>query len=438
MRCAVRTLERPRKERHCPARVQDPQQPTMHRCLLLLTAALALLCCAATTADGHRYKVALGWSQTWSPPANATDAVVTLWGAGGGGASTESCGAGGGSGAAIMGRAVGDASWGVDPSLVQWAVTIGQGGSALTTPNRGGQRRLHLGGGHGAQRHQTVSRRGLRRRWRLFARHHEPAVVPRLPPWAFGQAAPRRGAVDDNPSAAPKEGAMIGDVKAGGAGAGGGYAYNTLSMTFTVGAGWTSPGRQWAGGQGQLVIPCYGSGGAAGFNGNGGDSQTAVPKAPLANSGSGGGSAHLCYPTRLYSDSNGAAGGVLVEYTHPVSPVVAFKSSVSGKYLTAHSYSGVSAAATAVQAWERWTAIRLDNGKYVFRSWQNKHLRANPTDSVDAGAAVADTWEQFEAIDKGGDRWSLKNHYGKYVVAAADGFVYSDVNADHVWQVVLL
>ncbi|AVK77411.1 Fascin-like protein [Pandoravirus macleodensis] len=410
---------------------------------------VALLCCISTTAHGHRYSVLLGASQSWSLPANATDVVVSLWGGGGGASSTGFCTAGGGSGSAVMYRAAGEAAWAVPIEQVQWAITVGGGGWGRNTPSTGGTagnggntlvvatapngtelfRAAAYGGGGGYSLIST-SRRGCQ--GGAGGGATSAAIGIRA-----GGGNPS-GAVDDNLLAAPKEGAIVGDIKAGGAGAGGGYAYNTLSMPFTVGAGWTSPGRQWAGGQGQLAIPCYGSGGAAGFNGNGGDSQTAMPKAPPANSGSGGGSAYLCYPTRLYSDSDGAAGGVLVEYTHPVSPVVALKSSVSGKYLTAHSYSGVSASAASVQAWERWTAIRLDNGKYVFRSWQNKYLRANPTDSVDAGATAASTWEQFEAIDKGADRWSLKNHYGKYVVAAADGFVYSDVNADHVWQVVFL
>ncbi|AGO82984.1 Fascin-like protein [Pandoravirus dulcis] len=419
------------------------------RCLPIFVALVALLGCATGPAHAHRYSVLMGTSQTWSAPANATDVVVSLWGGGGGGSSSGSCTAGGGSGSAVMYRAAGEANWPVPVDQVQWSVLVGGGGWGLNSPTYGGKAgnggntvvvatapngtelfRAAAYGGGGGYAVVSMDRRGCQGGAGGGAASGAAGTIP-------GAGNPQ-GAADDNPLAAPKEGATVGDVKAGGAGAGGGYLYNTQSMPFTVGAGWTSPGRQWAGGQGQLVIPCYGSGGAAGFNGNGGDSQTALPKPPPANSGSGGGSAYLCYPTHLYSDSNGAAGGVLIEYTHPVSPVVALRSSASNKYLTAHSYSGVSAAATSVQAWERWTAIRLDSGKYIFRSWQNKYLKANPTDSVEASATVASTWEQFEVIEQAPDRWSLKNHYGKYVVAAADGFVLSTTDAGHYWTVVTL
>ncbi|AVK75303.1 Fascin-like protein [Pandoravirus quercus] len=417
--------------------------------LAVFLALVALLGCAAGPAHGHRYSVLFRASQTWSLPSNATNVVVSLWGGGGGGSSTGFCTAGGGSGSAVMFRAAGDATWPVPVNQVQWSIVTGGGGWGLNSPTYGGAAgnggntvvvatapngtelfRAAAYGGGGGYSIITTTRRGCQGGAGGGATSGAIGTYP-------GGGSPR-GAADDNPLAAPQEGATIGDVKAGGAGAGYGYAYDTLSMPFTVGAGWTSPNRQWAGGQGQVVIPCYGSGGAAGFNGNGGDSQTAVPKSPPPNSGSGGGSAYLCYPTRLYADSNGAAGGALIEYTHPVSPVVGLRSSVSGKYLTAHSYSGVSAAATSIQAWEQWTAIRLDNGKYNFRSWQDKFLKANPTDSVEASSTTASTWEQFEVIEQAPDRWSLKNHYGKYVVAAADGFVLSTTDADHYWTVVTL
>lgn len=439
-----------KKERGCLTRLHDSQQPTMHRCLFL-TATLALLCCTATNADGHRYKVTLGWSQTWSLPANATDAVVSLWGAGGGGASTESCGAGGGSGAAVMGRAVGDASWGVDPSLVRWAVTVGQGGPALATPNRGGVAgnggdtsvvatapngmelfRATAYGGGGAYAVVTGSRRGCKG----GAGGGATSAAANTEPGGGNPA----GAVDNSLTAAAMEGATVGDIKAGGAGAGYGYKYNVDTKPFTAGAPWTSPGRQWMGGPGILTdYGCYGWGGAAGFGGGGGDYQSGgavVP--PPANSGSGGGSAYVCPSGRTLSDSPGAAGGVIVEYTHPVSPVVALKSRTNYKYLTAHSYGGVSANAATVQAWERWAAIRLDDGKYAFRSYHGKYLKANPTDSVEATAAVVGNWEKFDVAELSAAVWQIKNYHGKYLVAAGDGFVHSTTDAAHLWEITFL
>ncbi|AVK76374.1 Fascin-like domain-containing protein [Pandoravirus kuranda] len=418
---------------------------------LFLAAALALLCCAATTADGHRYKVMLGWSQTWSLPANATNAVVTLWGAGGGGASTESCGAGGGSGAAIMGRAMGDASWGVDPSLVQWAVTVGQGGAALTTPNRGGVAgnggdtsvvatapngtelfRATAYGGGGAYAVVSGSRRGCKGGAGGGAASAAANTEPGL-----GNPA---GAADNSLTAAATQGATAGDIKAGGAGAGYGYQYNVDTKPFTAGAPWTSTGREWLGGPGILTdYGCYGWGGAAGFNGRGGDYQSGgAVFPPPANSGSGGGSAYVCPSGRTLSDSPGAAGGVIVEYTHPVSPVVALKSRTNYKYLTAHSHGGVSANAATVQAWERWTAIRFDDGKYAFRSYHGKYLKANPTDSVEATATAVGGWEKFDVAELSTTVWRIKNHYGKYLEVAPDGFVYSGTNADHLWEIVFL
>ncbi|AVK75304.1 Fascin-like protein [Pandoravirus quercus] len=408
----------------------------------VLLALTLLLACAAAPIHGHRQSVFLTSSQTWSPPANATNIVLTIWGGGGGAAANAQCGAGGGSGAAIINRPAGDATWGLSSNQIQWEIEIGHGGAGNpeTDPeglNRGGDggathvvarapngtvlfHATAYGGGGASAESATACRGGG------GGGANSSAVGP-LP----GGGNPP-GAADNSASAQPPQGAMIGDIKAGGAGAGHG------GSTFIVGANWTSPGRSWTGGSGTTTVACASWGGAAGLGGNGGAGQTRFEQRPGANSGAGGGSAYVCPPYRYYSDSPGGAGGVLIEYTHPVAPIVALRSSVSGKYLTAHSYGGVSANAVTAQAWERWASIRLDNGKYVFRSWQDKFLKANPTDSVEASSTTASTWEQFEAIDKGLGRWSLKNHYGKYVVAAADGFVLSTTDADHYWTVVTL
>ncbi|AVK75339.1 Fascin-like protein [Pandoravirus quercus] len=422
---------------------------TMHKSYgapLVGLALLALLCCTATVVvDGHRYSVLLGASQTWSLPADATNVVVSLWGGGGGAASTAQCGASGGSGSAIIARALGDASWDLAASDAVWTVDVGQGGAALGSildlvAGNGGQTSVVVKapngtalfsatayGGGGGRLLMSGGRRGCQGGAGGGAASSASGVVR-------GGGTPS-GAANDNPLAASAQGAMIGDIKAGGAGAGFSFVNGDVTKPFARGASWTSPGRQWEGGTATYSLPCYTWGGAAGFNGNGGNGYVTSYQVPAANSGSGGGTAYVCPPDRYNIDSPGAAGGVLVDYTHPFSPTVILKSSVSNKYLTAHSYGGVSANAAVAQGWERWVGVRLDDGRYAFRSWQNKYLKVNPTGSVEATAAAASDWEKFTVVYFSPTTWSLKSHHGTYLVAAADGFVNAVANPGHYWTV---
>ncbi|AJF97770.1 fascin-like domain protein [Pandoravirus inopinatum] len=99
---------------------------------------VAFLCCVAVPINSYRYTVFLGASTNWTAPVGATGISASLWGGGGGSASSFRCGAGGGSGSAILNRTVGDAQWAVAPSDVQWIVTVGKGGTTLSDDNYDG------------------------------------------------------------------------------------------------------------------------------------------------------------------------------------------------------------------------------------------------------------------------------------------------------------
>ncbi|WBR14561.1 Fascin-like domain-containing protein [Pandoravirus kuranda] len=423
-------------------------------------AVVALFLLAYCIGSGHAYRetVFVGASGNWTAPPSAVDVTVTLWGGGGGGAAGGSCGASGGSGAAIINRTTSDSTWGIPLGQVQWSIVVGHGGAPLHDARVGGTadsggattvvatapngtelfRATAYGGGGGTASHPSP--------YNCYggagggANSSATGSIP-------GSGTPS-GGTDYDPLGPPQEGAMVGDIKAGGAGSGHGFIGGNTSNPILRGASWTSPGRHWDGDGGRTKIDSFfglmhSYGGAAGFNGNGGPPNADIGGAvrePPANSGSGGASAVVVpkFYSWLYSHSPGAAGGAIIEYTQLIPSTVAFQSSVSGKYLTAHSYSGVSANATVAQAWERWTAIRLANGKYAFRSWQGKYLKANPTYSAEATATVVNDWEQFDAIYLGSLRWTLKTHHDTYLAAAADGFVYCSNDATHYWTAKLM
>ncbi|QBZ81473.1 hypothetical protein pclt_cds_886 [Pandoravirus celtis] len=256
--------------------------------VLVTAVALVALCLVAVppVASLYHYTVFVPTSRTWSAPASATNVTITLWGGGGASAVNIRCGAGGGSGAAIIGRSTGSDAWSLPIQEVQWAITVGQGGA----PRDAGAYDPSIL----AARRATAARRPS---WpwdptalNCFARRPMAAAVPRslIPtsPCVPGRWRRRSGivgrrpvpgggtpmgGVDNNPVGPPTEGAMVGDVKAGGAGAGYGSVGGDFVQPFNQGAGWTSPGRSWGGGSGWLTSACYGWGGAAGFNGNGGN-----------------------------------------------------------------------------------------------------------------------------------------------------------------------
>nr|UDO47026.1 fascin-like domain motif-containing [Pandoravirus massiliensis] len=448
-------------------------------------ALIFLLISCAHLASAYRYAVFVPASTTWQAPVNATDISVTLWGGGGGAAVSARCGAGGGSGSVVLNRTVDMSGWNLAPSDVQWIATIGQGGAALPgndgvggTASDGGETFLvalapngtqlyrvsaYGGGGGTAVWPATTGCRGGGGGGQASS-----AVGP-----SPGAGTPP-GASDSNPLAAPTQGTMVGDVKAGGAGAGYGYANGNVSSPFLDGASWTSPGRQWAGGKGYAYEGslgwCYSWGGAAGFNGDGGRGAFyGWSEPPPANSGAGGSSDASCPPGGAGSGSkNGAAGGMIIEYNHPMGPtpspsvtpsrtpsstptrsptppitpsgtpqplsqLITLVSPISGRQLTAQDDGGVASLWYVATSKERWTAARLLNGKYTFKSYANRYLSANPGGWVRSDATSVGSWEQWDVIINAGNQWTLKSVHGTYMGTTAAGVVYLNGDASLYW-----
>ncbi|QBZ81519.1 Fascin-like incomplete domain containing protein [Pandoravirus celtis] len=447
---------------------------------------LLVLTLAASPAWAYRYTVFLPASTTWAAPAGATDISTTLWGGGGGAAVSGNCGAGGGSGSAVLNRTVNTAGWGLAPSDAQWIITVGQGGAALPLDggtggqaSDGGETSVVVLAPNGTQLYGVVAYGGggAKAVWPATtgcqggagggASSSATGTIP-------GGGTPA-GAADSDPLAAPAQGAIVGDVKAGGAGAGYGHANGNLSSPFLNGASWTSPGRHWDGGKGvafygRLLSWCYAWGGAAGFNGNAGEVNSAgTVYPPPANSGSGGSSAVSCGSGSAGSNSAaGAAGGVIIEYNHPVGPtpsssvtpsrtpsttptrsptssvtptpsaqplsqLVTLVSPISGKQLTPQEDGSVASLWVGASYKEKWTVARLSNGKYTFRGFNGKYLGANPGGWVRAEATTVGSWEQWDVLINAGNQWTLKSVHGTYMGTTVAGVVYLNDNASLYW-----
>ncbi|BCU02762.1 fascin-like incomplete domain containing protein [Pandoravirus japonicus] len=462
--------------------------PKGRACALVLFIAWSLL---AATTDAYHYAIFIGQSGTWSAPVGAANVTVTLWGGGGGAATSLYCGASGGSGAAIIGRITGSDGWSVAASDVQWNVTIGQGGAGLPrvtstgwyggTAGDGGStlvvatapggvelfRAVAYGGG-GAKATGMGSVRACQGGG--GGGQNSSAVGP-----APGGGIPAGGA-DDNPQGPPTEGAMAEDVKAGGAGAGYGFVGGNFTNPFVRGANWNSPGRAWVSGSGLSGdYPngwCYAWGGAAGFNGDGAPGQVSTPQYAGANSGSGGGSALLCIGGELAgkhsADTAGASGGAIIEYDHPVAPspsptrsptpspsrsptpsvtpsmtptpsaqpwsqLVTLVSPISGKQLTPQEDGSVKSLWYGASYKEKWTVSRLASGKYTFRGFNGRYLGADPGGWVRADATTVGSWEQWDVLINNGDQWTLKSVHGTYMGTTVDGVIYLNNNAALYW-----
>ncbi|AVK75293.1 Fascin-like incomplete domain containing protein [Pandoravirus quercus] len=438
---------------------------------------------AAVTTDAYHYTILVGTTQTWSAPVGATNVTLTLWGGGGGGATSMYCGASGGSGAAIIGRATGSDAWGLAASSVQWNVTVGAGGAGLannptttiyggtggnggntlvvaTAPNGTELFRAVAYGGGGAKASGT----GQTRACQGGAGGGQDSQA--AGPTPGGGVPP--GGVDNNPVGPSTEGAMVDDVKAGGAGAGYGFVGGDFTAPFVRGANWTSPGRSWVGGNGYSIDGCFAWGGAAGLNGNGGPGQISTPTYPAANSGSGGGSAILCIGGDLAgkhsADSPGASGGVIIEYDHPAAPsatptrspsrsptpsvtpslsptpsaqplsqLITLVSPISGKQLTPQEDGSVASLWVGASYKEKWTAARLASGKYTFRGFNGKYLGANPGGWVRAEATSVGSWEEWDVIINAGNQWTLKSVHGTYMGTTVAGVIYLNDNASLYW-----
>jgi hypothetical protein len=441
--------------------------------LMMALLATVLLLETLPQGDAYRYTIQVTASTTYVLPLGSANISVSLWGGGGGAASTIYCGAGGGSGAAIINRPVDIASWPVPMDDVLWLVNVGAGGAGST----GGQQSGYGGnggdttitamtlthgqvfeatayGGGGAQSVLQSSEAVCQGGAGGGASSSAAGVVP-------GSGVPAGGS-DNNATGPPREGALVGDVKAGGAGSGRGYVGGFINNPYVVGAAWTLPGRNWQGGLGSregidLQTYCYTWGGAAGFNGAGGNGRSIGRQyaSPAPNSGAGGGSAYVCNLDKPYSvDSAGASGGATIEYDHPIGPSpsptrtpsvtpspssqpptqwVNLVSPISGKQLTAQDDGSVASLWTNPTNKERWLATRLANGKYTFKSFTHQYLSAHSGGWCRADTTSVGTQEQWEIIMNPGNQWTFKSVHGTYMGTTAAGVVYLNSNADLYW-----
>nr|UMO79995.1 Fascin-like incomplete domain containing protein [Pandoravirus aubagnensis] len=456
-----------------------------------LAALMVVACWATVVTDAYRYALVINASSTVALPAGATDVMVTLWGAGGGGASTNYCGAGGGSGATILNRTINVVSWGVPVEAVQWTATVGQGGAGSSGfyvagyGADGGETTLVAHGPTGAKLFEATAyggggavalpdadRRGCTGGAGGGQASSASGAVP-------GSGIPS-GAVDNNNASAPAEGALVGDVKAGGAGAGHGFALNNVNDSFVDGASWTGTDRVSAGGAGIRDDGCRAWGGAAGFGGAGGRGRghSRICATPLPNSGAGGGSAYVCAPTKQYADSRGADGGIVIEYEYPIAPTpsssrtpsstpsptasrsatpsrtptssatpsisrsptpqpftqtVTLVSPISGKQLTPQEDGSVASLWYGASYKEKWTVTRLTNGKYTLRGFNGRYLGADPGGWVRAEATSVGSWEQWDILINAGDLWTLKSVHGTYMGTTAAGVIYLNGDSTLYW-----
>ncbi|AVK77404.1 Fascin-like incomplete domain containing protein [Pandoravirus macleodensis] len=444
----------------------------------------------SASSDAYRHTTTITTSQTtWALPAGASNVSVTLWGGGGGSSTSRYCGASGGSGAAIIDRPTGVDAWNLSTETIKWTFVVGGGGDALpatnyTTDNggvagNGGNtivvatapggvelfRATAYGGGGG------TSARG---RTRCQGGGGGGAASAANGPVAGGGTP--SGSADDNRARPPSEGAMIGDVKAGGSGAGYAFANGTVMQPYVRGASWTSPERSWLGGNSSVTAVCFGWGGAAGYNGDGGSMQGPVPQPPPPNSGSGAGSATVCdigvtyvQPyAKYYSDMAGAAGGIVIAFDHPMLPtpsvsptpsllpsrspsrsptpsvtasptpqpftqLITLVSPISGKQLTPQDDGSVKSLWYGASYKEKWTVARLSNGKYTLRGFNGRYLGANPGGWVRADATAVGSWEQWDILINAGNQWTLKSVHGTYMGTTVAGVIYLNGDSTLYW-----
>nr|UMO79996.1 Fascin-like protein [Pandoravirus aubagnensis] len=438
--------------------------PSSSAALLLVCTAICL--CIASPVGAYRYTVFVGSSRTWTPPVNATNIVVSLWGGGGGASSTGYCGASGGSGAAIINRSVGDTCWPVSAHDVEFTITVGQGGAGWTERFVAGvagngkptivSGRLANGtqlfyavayGGGGGKSASSTTRRGCQGGGGGGATSSAVGPVP-------GGGNPP-GAADNNLLGFSAEGAMVDDIKAGGAGAGYGFIDGMVQWPYTKGADWSLPvGRNWTGGQGSYSTTCAFWGGAAGFNGDGGPPQYgAAPEAAPPNSGSGGGSAMVCTtPEKIGDDGAGAWGGAIIEYDLPYGPspsptpspsntpsITPSPSSIpaasniglvwpsTGKYLSCAWGGAVTASATTYGTNEVWEVYRVADRVYHIRCYAfTRFLTAQGDGTFTADQIVNIATNEYSIDRTSNGMWIIKgNYYGKYLSANAAGDVFA-------------
>jgi hypothetical protein len=466
----------------------------MHQCRsdTLKALLLALFCVNLHVANAYRYSVFVGGSTTWTAPSGATDISLTLWGGGGGGASTRYCGASGGSSATILNRTVNVAQWGIPIQNIQWTISVGQGGEGYSNiyenPNIGGE------AGNGGETTVVAAAPNGTELYRATAYGGGGASAPTIDSRTACQggagggasssaigpipgAGNPPGAYDGNALAPPPQGALVGDIKAGGAGAGYGFADGNVDAPFTKGADWSIPGRFFPGGSNSTyAMTCYSWGGpmgnawggAAGYNGKGGAGQNSpVVDYTPANSGSGGGSSVICDGLKKYQDMAGGSGGVTIEYSHPLDPSatptrtptrtpsptpsvtpspssqpltqtgVWFISPINVKNLTPQDDGSVASLWYEPSYHSKWTVTRLSNGKYTFRStYKNCYLTAHaasPDGYVRCESATAGTNGQWTILIGPENNWTFKSVHNTYMGTTFGGVIYLNQNSGLYW-----
>jgi hypothetical protein len=442
-----------------------------------VTVAFLLFLCCAASVDAYRHTAFIGSSTTWTPPSGATDFSVTLWGGGGGAASVRLCGGSGGGGATILNRTVNSANWNIVPSAAQWLIAVGAGGAGLIDPPGGVIVEEGTGGDGGPTIVQAVhpngtvlatltayggggayaqfDRRGCRGGAGGGALSSAVGTTP-------GTGSPP-GAANYDLLAASQEGALIADIKAGGAGAGASFINGNVSTPFIHGAGWTVGTRHFEGGVGDQSIACFSWGGAAGYNGIGGPgSRGGAQTPPPANSGSGGGTAYICPPYKYSEDASGAAGGVIIEYNHPMLPTpsvtptrsptpsitpspssqpltqtgVWFISPINVKNLTPQDDGSVASLWYEPSYKEKWTVARLANGKYTFRGFNGCYLTAHaasPDGYVRCESTTPGTNGQWTVLIGPENNWTFKSVHNTYMGTTFAGVIYLNQNSGLYW-----
>jgi hypothetical protein len=243
----------------------------------------------------------------------------------------------------------------------------------------------------------------------------------------------------------PQEGAIVGDIKAGGAG-----GYSGVGMTYPAsGAAW-SPYNAGGNSDYDYVSGCFCAGGAAGARGNGPSGACAtgpVSVVPPVNSGAGGGTQTGCPSGLVAGTSAGADGGVVIEYSTGPQPspsasplptasplpstlTVSLVWPANNGYLSAQSNGKVSASSTTPASWTATFA----GGKWSLKSSFNKYLSVDNTGKVTASATAVTSAQQFDLSIASANQWTLKSSaHGTYLDSTSTGVVSATANAAAYW-----
>ena len=434
----------------------------------MFLALAALVSCASTT------QVLIASSGTWMPPAGSSGFHVALGGGGGGASVTEGVGIAGGGSGSLYETDIDTSLW---DGPVIWQITIGAGGTGrngadggnggtttlLIVSNTTGQvlqRYNAYGGGGGRSTPNSIGGGG--------AGSDASASGP------IGGAGSPAG---PNGTSGPVEGQQIGPIKAGGSG----------GALGNSGAPWGStPGGQgWTGSQ--YLTGCYAPGGAAGFNGKGGDGipaggekrQALTPYAP-ANSGGGGGAEGTCIGTDRGVQplaADGASGACIITYLPPTpspspspstspsvspsaspspstSPSASPSPSVSPSPSTSPSISpspsaspstspSVSPSRSAAPSPSRsatpspspsYSPQPINQNMNLKSPANNLYLSARQSDGFISLVVVPSAWEWWTVQRINATVFTIMSYHGKYLSVQADGTVIANRDTAQSWE----